>query len=383
VTPPPRNRRRQHPANRRRPRPSATHSAARRHSRWLAQQLSRAGTWLRALPARLRSTADTATSSTRLRPWSEPTADESPIVRSADLYADTDGPEIVASSDDPAVSQRTQPTPAVSGPTRTHTQPTPAVPGPTRTGTLRTHAVPGRPLNPTPTGTLRTPVVSADIDLEDSSATLPVLAATARTPGPTRQARPLQRASTFSKQIAPRAMALGRELAPRAADLGRQLGRQLGPLARRGVAATSQGLRTGVRRLADLRPLLRLLGRFFAAIGGATLWLLRGLASGSTIVGDRTAGALQRHRAVLFGLFTRALWWTALVLLLLGGRALIEIHERSPFLEAALPSLVAGLALCAVLLLFASQARMRWAAFALGLGHGGLLALVWVVSAIA
>lgn len=368
MTPPPRNRRRQHPANRRRPRPSATHSAARRHSRWLAQQLTRAGTWLRALPARLRSTADTAVSGKLLRPWSEP--DESPITRSADTSdgpqivrsLDTsDGPQIVLDSDDPDVPLRLQPTPAV----------------PTR---LR------RELAPTPTGTLRTPAVPADIELaelEDSSAALPIPATPGRPTSHTRQARSLQRASAFSKQIAPKALALGRELAPRAADLGRQLGRQLGPLARRGAAATGQGLRAGVRRLADLRPLLRLLGRFFAAIGGATVWLLRALASGSTIVGDRTAGALQRHQALLLGLFTRALWWTALVLLLLGGRALVEIHERSPFLEAALPSLVAGLALCAALLLFASQARMRWAAFALGLGHGGLLALVWVVSAIA
>ena len=377
MTPPPRNRRRQHPANRRRPRPSATHSAARRHSRWLAQQLTRAGTWLRALPARLRSTADTAVSGKLLRPWSEP--DESPIVRSTDT---SDGPQIILDSDDPQIIRSLD---TNHGPQIILDSDDPDVP-------LRpqpTHGVPPpqrRELAPTPTGTLRTPAVPAGIELaelEDSSAALPIPATPGRPTSHTRQARPLQRASAFSKQIAPKALALGRELAPRAADLGRQLGRQLGPLARRGAAATGQGLRAGVRRLADLRPLLRLLGRFFAAIGGATVWLLRALASGSTIVGDRTAGALQRHQALLLGLFTRALWWTALVLLLLGGRALVEIHERSPFLEAALPSLVAGLALCAALLLFASQARMRWAAFALGLGHGGLLALVWVVSAIA
>jgi hypothetical protein len=202
-----------------------------------------------------------------------------------------------------------------------------------------------------------------------------------------RPARPLQRASEFSKQIAPRALALGRELAPRAADLGRRFGRQLGPMARRGAVATGHGLRATGRRLADLRPLLRvaarLLGRGFAAIGGLTLFLLGGLARGSTITGDRIAGALQRHRAVLLALFARALWWTALALLFLGGRALVEIHERAPFVEAALPVLLTGLVLCAFLLLFARHARMRWAAFALGLGHGGLLALVWVVSAIA
>lgn len=331
MTPPPRNRRRPHPANRRRPRPSATHNAARRHSRWLARQLQRAGLWLRALPARLRSTADSATSVRLLRPWSEPVRHSEP--------SDLDGPQIVLDDDELAPS--------------------------------------------TPTGTLRSPVVPAKCgpELDDSDPTA-ITAAPGHRPA-VRQPRPFQRATAFSKQIAPKALALGRELAPRAADLGRQLGRQLGPLARRGAAATGQSLRAGIRRLADLRPLLRLLGRFFAAIGGATLWLLRALAEGSTIVGDRIAGALQRHRAFILGFFTRALWWTALGLLLLGGRALVEIHERTPFLETALPSLLGGLALCAVLLLFASPARMRWAAFALGLGHGGLLALVWVVSAIA
>jgi len=333
VTPPPRNRRRQHPANRRRPRPSATHGAARRHSRWLALQLQRAGLWLRALPARLRSTADTAASAGRLlRPWSEPAA---PSPNSADT-----GLQIVLDDGDES----------------------------------------------TPTGTLRTPAVPASAalgDPADAAATLPADSGSAASPVVPRAPRPLQRASAFSKQLAPKALALGRELAPRAAQLGRQFGRQLGPLARRGAAATGQGLRASGRRLADLRPLLRLLGRFFAAIGAATLWLLGGLARGSTIVGDRIAGALARHQALLLALFTRALWWTALVLLFLGGRALVEIHERSPFLATALPSLLAGLALCAFLLLFASQARMRWAAFALGLGHGGLLALVWVVSAVA
>lgn len=332
MTPPPRNRRRQHPANRRRPRPSATHNAARRHSRWLARQLQRAGTWLRALPARLRSTADTATSVQLLRPWSEPGPS---LVRHSEP-SDLDGPQIVLDDDDELAPS-------------------------------------------TPTGTLRTPAVPAQPDDTDPAA---ITAAPGHRPA-TRQPRPFQRATAFSKQIAPKALALGREFAPRAADLGRQLGRQLGPLARRSAAATGQSLRAGVRRLADLRPLLRLLGRFFAAIGGATLWLLRALADGSTVVGDRTAGALQRHQAFILGFFTRALWWTALGLLFLGGRALVEIHDRSPFLETALPSLLGGLALCAVLLLFASQARIRWAAFALGLGHGGLLALVWVVSAIA
>ena len=268
-------------------------------------QLQRAGLWLRALPARLRSAADTTVSGRLPRPWA-PTPPPDEIRESAELYASLDtGPQIVL-DDEPT---------------------------------------------PTPTPTARQP-------------------------------RPLQRAGEFSKQLAPRAAALGRQLAPRAAAFGRQLG----PLARRGAAATGHGLRATGRRLADLRPLLRLLGGLLAAclaaIGGLTLRLLGGLAHGSTIVGDRTAGALQRHQAVLFALFVRALWWTALALLFLGGRALVEIHDAAPFVQHALPVFLMGLALCAFLLVVASPARMRWAAFALGLGHGGLLALVWVVGAV-
>ena len=272
-------------------------------------QLQTAGLWLRGLPARLRSAAETTVSGHSPRPWA-PTPPPEELRESAELYASVDtGPQIVL--DD--------------------------IPGPA-------------PL-PAP-------------------------------PHATRSPRPFQRAGEFSKQLAPRAAALGRQLAPQAAAFGRQLA----PLARRGAAATAQGLRATGRRLADLRPLLRLLGRFLATIlagiGGLTLRVLGALARGSTITGDRIAGALQRHQAVLFALFVRALWWTALALLFVGGRALVEIHERAPFVQQALPVFLTGLAMCAFLLVVASPARLRWAAFALGLGHGGLLALVWVVSAI-
>ena len=256
---------------------------------------------MRALPARLRSAADSAVSAHPLRPWDPPRPGD-PLLESAELdISDDTGPQIV--------------------------------------------------LDDAPQDTVAAPASPA-----------------ARSP------RPAQRASAFSKQIAPRAAALGRQLAPRAAAFGRRLG----PLARQGLRATG-------RRLADLRPLLRLLGhhlgRFLAAVGGLTLHLLGGLAHGSTVVGDRTAGAMQRHQDVLFALFVRALWWTALVLLFLGGRALIDIHAAPAFSERALPVFLTGLALCGFLLVAARPARLRWAAFALGLGHGGLLALVWVVSA--
>jgi hypothetical protein len=306
VNPPPRNRRRpQHPANRRRQRPSPAQAAARRHSRWLVHQLQRAGLWLRGLPERLRQAAaqprnpaDTATSS-RLRPASEP------LLRAWDAPSEDSSPQLTEPTA-PAT------TPAVSGKPR----PNPAV------------------------------------------------------------ARSVERLSALGKQLSPRARELGRQIAPKAAALGRQIA----PLARRGALATGNGLRAALRRLADLRPLLRLLGRGFAGIGILTVRILRGLFQVLRGLAEQATLGFQRHKALLLALLQRGAWWAALGLLLVGGQALLGAEGHVPFGPAALPLFGLGLGLCAVLLVVAAQRRLRWAAFALGLGHGGLLTLVWTVT---
>ncbi len=312
MNPPPRNRRRpQHPANRRRSRPSPAQVAARRHSRWLVQQLQRAGLWLRGLPERLRQAAltrrdpaDTAAAG-RLRPAS------GPLLRAWNTSGEDSSPEIEL--DDTAA--------------------------PDASPTAKAPAVPGKP-RPNPA------------------------------------AEHIQRLTALGKQISPRARELGRQLAPKAAALGRQLA----PLARRGAFATGRGLRAGLHRLADLRPLLTLLGRGFAAIGTVTVRLLGGLFHGLRSLAEQTALGFQRHRGLLLALAQRGAWWAALALLLVGGQALLGANGQVPFGPAALPLFGLGLGLCAVLLLIAAQRRLRWAAFALGLGHGGLLTLVWAVT---
>jgi hypothetical protein len=302
VNPPPRNRRRpQHPANRRRARPSPAQAAARRHSRWLIQQLQRAGLWLRDLPRRLRQAADTrepadTAVSGRLRPVSGP-------MRSWDEPAEDSSPQIVRHEDTPAVSGKTQPTPAVAR-------------------------------------------------------------------------QPFQRLSALGQQISPRARELGRQIGPQAAALGRRIA----PLARRSAFATGRGLQAGLRRLADLRPLLTLLGRGFAGIGRLTVRLIGGLILGLRAIAEQTAQGLQRHRGLLLAVLQRGAWWAALALLLLGGQALLGADGQVPFDPQALPMFAFGLGLCALLLLVAAQTRLRWAAFALGIGHGGLLTLVWAVT---
>ncbi len=186
----------------------------------------------------------------------------------------------------------------------------------------------------------------------------------------------------FGRQVGPRVAEFGQKLGPQATDLGRKLGHRIGPLTQRGVAATRKGLVRSVRSLANVRVLVRLLARFFAGIGTVTLVVLRGLARGTTVVGDRVATALENHRAVLFSLLTRALWWAALALLVIGGQKLVRIDNPGPFVDQALPVFLTGLGFCAFLLVFAAQTHLRWGAFVLAMGHGGLLSLVWLVAAI-
>lgn len=183
--------------------------------------------------------------------------------------------------------------------------------------------------------------------------------------------------SRHAADLGRRASHLGRQLAPHAI----QFGRQLGPMARRGAFATGRGMRAAIRGLASLRPLLRLLHRFFAAIGDLTFRLVAALGTLLAATRRGLGAVFTRHRAALFGLFTRGMWWGSLALLLLGGQALIEIHGRAPLDQRALPAFAAGLALCALLVMIAAQARLRWAALVLGFSHGGLLALCWVVAA--
>lgn len=86
---------------------------------------------------------------------------------------------------------------------------------------------------------------------------------------------------------------------------------------------------------------------------------------------------LARQRVLLLGLLQRGLWWSALALFLVGGRDLLRPYEGT--LADALPYFIVGFALCALALLVADTRRIRWAALALGFGHGALGVLLWTV----
>ncbi len=86
---------------------------------------------------------------------------------------------------------------------------------------------------------------------------------------------------------------------------------------------------------------------------------------------------LAARRVFVIGLVQRLLWWAALALFVLGGRDLLSPYEGT--LVEALPYFIVGFALCALAILMASSRRIRWAALALGFGHGALCLLLWTV----
>ncbi|KIG17231.1 hypothetical protein DB30_03544 [Enhygromyxa salina] len=77
----------------------------------------------------------------------------------------------------------------------------------------------------------------------------------------------------------------------------------------------------------------------------------------------------------------RGLWWGALAILVLVGRALLSADGDPELIEVATLWLGAGLAMSVLVLLGAPEKRMRVAAFALASGHGSLGLLAWIAAA--
>ncbi|HLT35182.1 MAG TPA: hypothetical protein VK034_02830, partial [Enhygromyxa sp.] len=84
------------------------------------------------------------------------------------------------------------------------------------------------------------------------------------------------------------------------------------------------------------------------------------------------------HKRGVAGLGHRMLWWGALAILVLVGRALLSADGDPELVGAALLWFVAGLSMSTLVLIGAPEKRMRLAAFALASGHGSLAALAWV-----
>ena len=109
----------------------------------------------------------------------------------------------------------------------------------------------------------------------------------------------------------------------------------------------------------------------------------RGLVRGATLTGRglrATARGARRHRAVLGAIGHRLAWWSALALLVLGGRPIVGLGEL-PERTGALAPFALGLLLCAVARLLAAPGRLRLAALGLGALHGTALVLVWTAFA--
>lgn len=87
------------------------------------------------------------------------------------------------------------------------------------------------------------------------------------------------------------------------------------------------------------------------------------------------------HKRSLSQIGQRLLWWGALAILVLVGRALLSADGDPELVGAALLWFAAGLSMSVLVLLGASEKRMRVAALALASGHGSLAALAWIATA--
>ncbi len=86
------------------------------------------------------------------------------------------------------------------------------------------------------------------------------------------------------------------------------------------------------------------------------------------------------HKRGVAGVGRRLLWWGALAILVLVGRALMSADGDPELVGAALIWVFVGLSMSVLVLLGAPEKRMRLAALALAGGHGSLAALAWVAS---
>lgn len=112
-------------------------------------------------------------------------------------------------------------------------------------------------------------------------------------------------------------------------------------------------------------PALLTLARGLGFVAAKT-WTL--LAVGATAVGR----LLWRHRTVVTAVLVRGLWVAALLLLVDGGRRLLQIEQAID--PVALRDVFAfGVGLCTLTVLLAVHRRIRWAAIALGTAHGALV----------
>lgn len=95
------------------------------------------------------------------------------------------------------------------------------------------------------------------------------------------------------------------------------------------------------------------------------------------LAGLRASGrGLVRHRRALGPVTLRVAWWSALLLLVVGGQPVLGL-DPLPEPEVVLAPFAAGLTLCAALQLGSSRRHLRFAALALGALHSTAITLVW------
>ncbi|MCA9697015.1 MAG: hypothetical protein KC431_05795 [Myxococcales bacterium] len=117
------------------------------------------------------------------------------------------------------------------------------------------------------------------------------------------------------------------------------------------------------------------LSRLAQASGRGLAWIGRQTAKGAAAL----AGWGWRWRQAIARVGHRLLWWGALVILLLVGRALLGSGGDPEILASATIWFATGLSMSVLVMLGAPETRMRLGAFALAGGHGALGLLAHLV----
>lgn len=122
------------------------------------------------------------------------------------------------------------------------------------------------------------------------------------------------------------------------------------------------------------------LAETLARLATAVVAVLRRVGHGLRRGTARLGRAALARRVALGAMALRAMWWSALGLLVVGG-PLVLGHEALPERWRVLTPFVVGLVVCGLLRLLAPARHLRVAALVLGALHGAAVVLVWTAFA--
>ncbi|NVB39217.1 hypothetical protein G6O69_15345 [Pseudenhygromyxa sp. WMMC2535] len=145
--------------------------------------------------------------------------------------------------------------------------------------------------------------------------------------------------------------------------------------------STAKAVHLTVRVTRAMAAALKTTGHFMSSWLGPRLRRGAAVAAKAAVSASSAAARWSwAHRSGLTRVGHRLMWWTALAILVLVGRALLGSGGDPELLASATFWFATGLAMSVLVLLGAPEARMRVGAFALAGGHGSLCMLAYLVA---